>query len=45
LYCGRIQSSDTDPLNMDQLLELLILADRFEIDSLKELCQEKLKSW
>jgi hypothetical protein len=44
LYSGILVSTEESPLSTDQVLDLLILADRFETDSLKDLCQERLKS-
>ena len=44
LYSGILVSTEETPLGMDQLLELLILADRFEMDSLKDVCQERVKN-
>ena len=44
LYTGRLVSTDENPLSLDQLIDLLILSDRFEVDSLKDCCQERMKS-
>ena len=44
LYSGILVSTQQTPLGLDQLLELMILADRFEMDSLKDVCQERVKN-
>ena len=36
LYTGRLVSTDENPLSLDQLIDLLILSDRFEVDSMKD---------
>lgn len=45
IYTGCLVSTDDNPLGMDHLLDLLILSDRFEVESLKEKCQGRLKEW
>lgn len=40
VYSGKLGESDMD--NSDSLSELLLLADRYEMDSLKELCEGEL---
>ncbi|XP_017785530.1 PREDICTED: uncharacterized protein LOC108568763 isoform X2 [Nicrophorus vespilloides] len=40
LYCGKIINP---ALNTDHLMELLLLSDRYELDSLKHICENTLK--
>ena len=40
VYSGKLDDSDMD--SSDSLSELLLLADRYEMDSLKELCEGEL---
>ena len=39
IYCGRL---DDDQLGADDLSELLLLADRYEMDAMKEVCEWRL---
>lgn len=39
LYSGRLRQNT---LNTDQLAELLLLSDRYEVDSLKQVCEYAL---
>lgn len=41
LYSGRLECSS---LTVDQLAEMLLLSDRYELDSLKQACEHGLKS-
>lgn len=41
LYSGRLKQNT---LNTDQLAELLLLSDRYEVDSLKQVCEHALHS-
>lgn len=41
LYSGRLRQN---ALNTDQLAELLLLSDRYEVDSLKQVCERALHS-
>lgn len=41
LYSGRLRQNT---LNTDQLAELLLLSDRYEVDSLKQVCEYALHS-
>lgn len=41
LYSGRLRQN---ALNTDQLAELLLLSDRYEVDSLKQVCEYALHS-
>ena len=40
VYSGKLDDSDMD--SSDSLSELLLLSDRYEMDSLKELCEGEL---
>ena len=40
MYSGELDDSDME--SSDSLSELLLLADRYEMDSLKELCEGEL---
>lgn len=41
LYSGRL---DYSSLSVEQISELLLLSDRYEVDSLKQACEHELKS-
>ncbi|XP_054262009.1 uncharacterized protein LOC128985991 isoform X2 [Macrosteles quadrilineatus] len=41
LYCGQL---DTSSFTVDQLADLMLLADRYEVDSLKTACEHGLSS-
>jgi hypothetical protein len=44
VYSGRVDMSDIpDYSSTDALSELLLLADRYEMDSLKEVCEAELR--
>lgn len=41
LYCGRLEPGS---MSTDQLTDLMLLADRYELDCLKQACEHALKS-
>lgn len=41
LYCGQL---DTEKFTVDQLADLLLLGDRYEVDSLKTACEQGLST-
>ncbi|XP_046685129.1 uncharacterized protein LOC124370870 [Homalodisca vitripennis] len=41
LYCGRL---DTGSFSVDQLADLMLMADRYEVDSLKTACEHGLST-
>uniref|UniRef100_A0A1B6MP93 BTB domain-containing protein n=1 Tax=Graphocephala atropunctata TaxID=36148 RepID=A0A1B6MP93_9HEMI len=41
LYCGQL---DTGSFSVDQLADLMLLADRYEVDSLKTVCEHGLRT-
>lgn len=41
LYCGRLEPAS---MTADQLTDLMLLADRYELDCLKQACELALKT-